>query len=494
MGTGPSGARISAPTHGATRLIHFHETNVRAARMSTGGFIKSSLIVVLALGLFVGLGSFAIRDRSGARITVNQQLVAEATRGEFISSVIESGDVDSSKNVEIRCKVKSQGRAGTQILDIIPEGSIVAKDDFLAQLDDSLLVDELTEQKILEAEDKAAVIQAQSDLDTALRVLEEYQNGTYEQERATLEAEKALAEEMLRRAGDYRNYSENLNRKGYITKTQLDADKFAVVKAEKDLNLATQKLSMFERYTRERMVAEYSAEIEKQRANLDAAKFKLELSQLRLKELQQQVAACRITAPIDGMVVYANELDRGGDVALVIEEGVLVRDGQPIIRMPDNDFMEVKVNVSESKISLVQPGQTAIVRLDTDREVVVAGKVRQVSTFPLPRRWFQAPVEYEVFVDITEKHAAVRPGLRAKVEMIVEQLPDAIQSPVSALVREGEEFFVLVSKADGIEIRRVTVGPANIRNIVITAGLEPGEKVILDPETYWPQLKAKVAP
>lgn len=462
--------------------------------MNNSGFIKTSLLIVIALGVFVGIGSLAVRDRTTTKISVNSQLVGEVTRGEFISSVIESGDVDSSKNMEIRCKVKSQGRTGTAILEIVPEGSVVKKGDFLVQLDDSILVDQVTEQKMTAATDKALVIEAQSDLDTALRVLDEYQNGTYEQERATLEAEKALADEMLRRAGDYRAYSENLNRKGYITKTQLDADKFAVVKAEKDLNLASQKLAMFEKYTRDRMISEYSAEIEKQRANLEAAKFKLELSQFRLSELQQQVANCRIVAPIDGMVVYANDLDRGGDVALVIEEGVLVRDGQAIVRMPDTSHMQVKANVSESKISLIEPGQPAIIRLDTDHEVTVEGKVRQVSTFPLPRRWFQAPVEYEVFIDITEVNPAVRPGLRAKAEMIVERIDDAIQCPVSALVREDDSFFVLVSQGDSVDVRRVAVGPANIKSIVVTSGLQPGDKVILDPETYWPQLRSQVAP
>lgn len=461
--------------------------------MKTSGFIKTSLVVFIAIGLCVGIGSFAVRDRSGPKITVNSQLTAETIRGEFISSVIESGDVDSSKNVEIRCRVKSQGRAGTAILEIVPEGTFVKKGDFLVQLDDSVLVDEVTEQKITEATDKAEVIQAKQDLDTAVRVLEEYKNGTYEQERATLEAEKALAEEMLRRAGDYQVYSENLNRKGYITKTQLDADKFAVVKAEKDLTLAAQKLSLFEKYTRDRMISEFSAEIEKQKANLEAAEFKLKLSQFRVKELQQQVDNCRIVAPNDGMVVYANDLDRGEN-ALVIEEGVLVRDGQPIIRMPDTTHMQVKANVSESKISLIQAGQSAIVRLDTDREIVVAGKVRQVATFPVPRRWFQAPVEYEVFVDITEANPAIRPGLRAKVEVVVERIDDAIQSPVSALVRDDDKFYVLVSKPNEIDVRRVEVGPANFRNIVITAGLQPGEKVILDPETYWPKVKSRVAP
>jgi RND family efflux transporter MFP subunit len=461
--------------------------------MRSRGLIKTSIVILLSLGLLVGIGSFAVRDRGSAKVTVNQQLTAPVIRGEFVSSVIESGDIDSSKNVEVRCKVKSQGRAGTAILEIVPEGSMVKKGDFLCQLDDSLLVDQLTEQKITAATDKAAVIQAQSDLDTAKQVLEEYLNGSYEQERATLQAEKALAEEMLRRAGDYRNYSENLNRKGYITNTQLDADKFAVVKAQKDLNLATQKLTLFEKYTRERMVAQYSAEIEKQQANLEAAQFKLELSQLRLKELQEQVDACRLTAPMDGMVVYANDMDRGGDTALVIEEGVLVRDGQAIIRMPDPAHLQATANVGEAKISLIQSGQSAVVRLDTDRGVEVAGKVRQVSTFPLPRRWFQAPVEYQIFVDVTESNPAMRPGLRAKVEVIIERVEDAIQAPVSSLIREEDQFYVLVSQQDSIEIRRVSVGPANVKNIVITSGLQEGEKVILDPETYWPKLKSKIA-
>ncbi len=462
--------------------------------MITRGFIKTSLLIFLAVGLCLGVGSIAVRDRTGTKVTANTQLTAEITRGEFISSVIESGDVDSSKNLEIRCKVKSEGRAGTAILEIIPEGTLVKKGDFLVQLDDSLFVNDLTVQKITAATDKAAVIQAQSDLDTASRVLKEYENGTYEQERDALEADQALAEEMLRRAGDYRRYSESLNLKGYITNTQLDADKFAVVKSEKDLALATQKLALFEKYTRDRMVAEYSAEIEKQRANLEAATFKLEQSHLRLKELQLQIDHCRIIAPMDGLAVYANQLDGDGDVAVVIEEGVVIRDGQEIIRMPDPRHLQVKTNVGESKINQIRPGQAVVIRLDTDREVVVAGTVRQVSTFPLPRRWFQAPVEYQVFIDITESNPAVRPGLRAKAEMIVERIEDAVQSPVSALIRDEDTFYVLVSKQDSIDIRRVAVGPANIKNIVITSGLEPGEKVVLDPESYWPKLKPKVAP
>ena len=50
------------------------------------------------------------------------------------------------------------------------------------------------------AKDKAAVIEAENDLQTAQKNLEEYENGIYQQELATIQAEKALAEETWRRA------------------------------------------------------------------------------------------------------------------------------------------------------------------------------------------------------------------------------------------------------------------------------------------------------
>ena len=59
-----------------------------------------------------------------------------AFKGKFISSVNEVGDIESSSNIEIRCRVKSRGREGVAILDLVSEGTKVEKGDFLCQLDD----------------------------------------------------------------------------------------------------------------------------------------------------------------------------------------------------------------------------------------------------------------------------------------------------------------------------------------------------------------------
>ena len=446
------------------------------------GFVKSLIVIILIVcaSAFAGL-MYVGNGKSGPES--NNSLTFEVFQDEFVASVNEAGDIESSVNVEIRCEVKSKGTAGTAILKIVPEGTIVRQSDFVCQLDDSVLQDELTLQRIAVAEDKAALIQAQSDLDTAKRILQEFENGLYAQEVAKLQAEVATAEEAVRRAAEFRRHSETLSRKGYRTKTQLEADQFAEEKSKLDLELAKQNLAVYKNFTRDRMVAEYRAEIKKQEANVEATEYTVQLSQSREKELKRQVDACRLVAPADGMVVYANETDRRGDETFVIEEGALIRDGQPIVRLPDPERMQVRTKVNDSKINRVQVGNECIIRVDTEPDKEIAGRVRKVSAFPLPRRWYQAPIEYEVFVDIVEANDLIRPGLRGKVEIFTERIANRVQAPLSSLIRRGDDYFAFVKSGEQIESRQVEIGINNEQYVVIENGLQPGEEVLIDADS-----------
>ncbi len=449
------------------------------------GFIKLTLIVAVLLCASVVFGSLLLTNVENNVGMAANALTYDVFRGEFISSVNESGEIESSSNVEVRCNVKSKGRGGTTILSLIPEGTMVEKGDFLGQLDDSVLQEQLTEQKINVAQDSADAIQAESDLDTAKRVLDEFLNGTFEQDRAELEAEVALAKETARRAREYKKYSEGLNRKGYITRTQLEADSYAEEKADLDLKLALQKLLVFEKFTRERMVAEFEAEIRKQEANVAATEYTLELSNLKQAEFEDQVASCRVVAPSAGMVVYANETDRRGDASFVIEEGAILRDGQVIFRLPDPTKMQVRTKVNDSKINQISPGMKAVVRVDTSPETPIAAVVRKVNAFPEPRRWFQAPIEYEVFVDVLEESPLIRSGLRGKVEIFIERIENVVQAPVSSLVRKDDLFYVFVKdKKHRIEPRLVEIGSNNEKFVIVKSGLEVGEQVLVDADNY----------
>ncbi len=232
------------------------------------------------------------------------------------------------------------------------------------------------------------------------------------------------------------------------------------------------------------MIAEFEAEIKKQNAQVKASQYTLELSKAKQAEITEQIAACRIVAPADGMVVYANDSDRRGESSIVIEEGAVIRDGQAMFRLPDPTRMQVTTTVNDSKINQVEQGQAALIRVDTDPEQPIAGEVRKVSTFPRPRRWYQAPIEYEVFVDITEPSELIRSGLRGKVEIFVERIADVIQAPVSSLVRHEGRFFVLVKSDDQIEPRAVEIGSNNDKFVIIEDGLSEDEQVLVDADNY----------
>ena len=454
---------------------------MNSAGKQSKGFIKTTL--VLAILAVIGLiATISFMGTDAEKPLSEHELTFSVVQKMFVSSIIESGDVASSSNVDIRCEVRERG--GISILEIVDEGIMVIEGEFLVQLEDSTFRDEVVERKIRVAQDRASVIQAESNLVTAQRALTEFHGGQFKQELNTYEANCAFAEETLRRAEEYKQYSQNLARKGYVTKAQLSADSFAVVRAQKELELAKSKLEVFRDFSKQTLESQLQAAILQEEANLEASQFTLELSKQRLKYYQEQVVACRIVAPSDGQVVYANEIDGRGESGIVIEEGVTVREGQIIIRLPDPTRMQVTTRVNDSKINSVKAGQNCIVRLDTAPEVPIRGVVRKVANFPLPRRWSQAPIEYEIYVDVVEKNPMVRPGLRAKVEVFIEQVEDAIQVPVSALIERGSDYYVVVKQQSRPELRPVRLGANNESMVIILEGLSVGENVLVDPDEF----------
>lgn len=445
------------------------------------GFVKVTVVIAVLLCATV-IASLMLRSTSGPEAIGANAVTFTAFQAEFISSVNEVGDIESSSNVEIKCRVKSQGRGGTAILELVTEGTVVKEGDFLCQLDDSLLREELTERRIQVARDKASVIQAESLLDAAKRKLKEYEQGSFAQEINTFEAAIAVAREREKRAVEVANHSANLNMKGYITQTQANADFFASKTAAKDLELAEQTLRVYEGFTKDRIIAELKSEIKQQEAQLEASNYTLELSKQRQGEYEKQVANCRVVAPQAGTVVYANENDR--DNSVIIEEGAEIRDGQPIFFLPDPTQMQVKAKVNDSKINKVEEGQRVAVRVDTNPENPIEGRVRRVSPFPLPRRYYQAPIEYEVFIDIVEISPLIRSGLRGKVEVFVERIQDVVQIPVSSLVRKDDEYYVLVKNDSGVVTRKVEIGSNNDRFVIVSQGVSAGEDVIVDADNY----------
>jgi hypothetical protein len=89
--------------------------------------------------------------------------------------------------------------------------------------------------------------------------------------------------------------------------------------------------------------------------------------------------------------------------------------------------------------------------------------------------------KYIVQVRIDGEPGDLRPGFTAEVEIIVAELHDVIAVPVAAVAEQQGRFFCGVRHGDAVDRREVTLGQGNDKLVEITAGLEAGEVVVLNP-------------
>ncbi len=443
-------------------------------------------VVLIALILAAGVGGAAyFYFRKGDQQNVENVITQSVIRGPFEHVVLEQGLIESSGSVEIRCEVKAGTSAGIKVLWVEEEGKHVRKGDRLIQLDSSAFEKDLIQQQIVYNTSQAAVIQAENTLRAAEISRLEYLEGSFRQEEQTILSEIFVAEENLRRAQLAYQSTERLAAKGIVTALQLEGDQFAVEKAKNELNSAQTKLDVLRRYTKAKMLKQFDSDIASAEAKWKSEQESNKLELSRLQDIQQQIAACNISSPQDGQVVYANIYSRrGGSAEFVLEAGATVRENQTLIRLPDPDKMQIKATVNESRISLIRVGMPVEITVDAVRDRKLSGTVVKVNQYAEPGSWSSGNIqEYASFVEIHDPPPAIRTGMNAEVRIFVERLPEALQVPVQALYETKGSYFCLLKSGNQFETRQVQVGSSNDSFMTVESGLQEGEVVVMNPRS-----------
>lgn len=445
--------------------------------------ILRTLAGLLLLGSVLGYAIFRTKPSApnAKYVADTPPMTSPAITAPFLQEVLERGEVSSSSNVEVRCQVQSKSLTGTPILEIVPEGTYVQEGDFLLRLDDSPIQADLVQQQIACNSSRALEVEGLADYEAAKLALEEYESGTFLQEKGLLESERFVAQENLRRAEEYLSYSIRLADRGYVTGVQLEADRFAVEKARKELENSTTKLEVLHRFTKLKTTNRLKANVETAEARWRSRQNSHNLDEERLKNLEDQLAKCHILAPTSGQVVYAN-LPSGEPL---IAEGKPVRERQIIVRLPDPKRMQVLARINESRIDRVKVGMNAKIRMDAFPNLVLTGKVRSVSEYPLPAASPYSTIkEYGAEITIDDAPPGARSGMTAQAAIEVERLENVLQVPVQAVLERGKRFFCVVESEGEITAREVKVGSANEQSVVISSGLDEGEQVVLAPQSF----------
>jgi RND family efflux transporter MFP subunit len=242
---------------------------------------------------------------------------------------------------------------------------------------------------------------------------------------------------------------------------------------------------VLEEFTRTKTIKELQNETERARSRELAMQSALDLEKSKQARLEKQIASCKLLAPADGTVVYANDPNRfGGRNVPQIEEGATVRERQIIFSVPDfTRPMRVNTKIHESIVDRLRPGLTARVQVDAFPDQTFTGVVEDVAPLPDPSSFFSSDIKvYTTHVTIEKGLPGLRPGMTARVEILVNELDNVLSVPTQAVVWYDGKDHLAVKTPDGrIDWREVTLGLSDGKMVEIKEGLKSGETVASDP-------------
>jgi HlyD family secretion protein len=368
--------------------------------------------------------------------------------------------VSASGKLQPETEVKIQSEVSGQIIELpVKEGDVVKKGQLLVRINPDLYT--------------AAVNRSEAALSSAKSSL------------ATAKARLAQAEAQFK--------AQELN---FERQKKLFADK-AISKA--DMDNAT---SQFETA---------KAEVVAARESINGAQFSIESAEASRNEATDNLKRTTIFAPMDGTVTALTK--EIGETVL----GNNMMSGDVIMKVSSLNTMEVNVEVNESDIVRVNVGDTAVVEVDSYRDVKFKGIVTEIgntalnalaatamSTSDVTNFSVKVRVLPESYAYLSEGQPAgfapFKPGMSATVEIETERVQDVLSIPIKAvtsredtssvdkdddekMVMNAEPFIVVFVKngASEAELRVVETGIQNDEFIHIKKGLNENDEVITGP-------------
>jgi HlyD family secretion protein len=310
-----------------------------------------------------------------------------------------------------------------------------------------------------------------------------------------------LATGRLERAIDVNEGTQKLFNANYaseleLTGSRLDVASFTIQKKSAEEDLILYKLYDFQKESEKFLSDYYEAKRQlvrthaQSRSRLAQAKAKLRGAEStnrlrgdRLAKLKEQIDACVIRAPAPGLVVYGSSGDFMRGRTRVIEEGGTVYQRQKIIELPNLTQMIAEIDVHESSVDKVRPGQRAKIVVDAFPDQSFTGEVLKVAPLPDPQRGFLSPdmKVYKTQVTIEGSHDFIKPGMSTKVEILVEYLEEVLIVPIQVVARRDGKKVCYTLTSKGSEPREVQTGAFNDTFVQIIEGLEVGDEVLLNP-------------
>ena len=395
---------------------------------------RNYIIAAVAAVVLIFILAGSLRDKKDTEVEF-----AQVYKGKFVVSVSAVGTLEAENSVDIKGpNISGKGNIRAEnvtISDLVTDGTVVKKGDYVATLDRSSFENNLRSYQ----EQLTTLLTTHSNLllDSAA-TLSKARNNIQNQEFTVENARTTLKNSRYESAGTIRNAELTLQQE----ETSLEQQK-------KSYQLTYQKIIV----------------------NINKSLNDIAKMRKRIADYQDVLKEFYITAPADGMVVYAK--DRGEK----IKSGSSIRlMGNIVATLPDMSSMVSKVYVGENDINKIKVGQEVQITVDAfpsksyTGKVIKAAKVGEVLANSSTK-------SFEVTIKMDKVDSQIRPDMTTTNLIKIADYNDVMFIPTEA-VQTGTDSVNVVYTKSGLR-QEVFLGDANDDYVIVTDGLKEGETIYL---------------
>ncbi|MEO1020945.1 MAG: HlyD family secretion protein [Bacteroidota bacterium] len=372
--------------------------------------------------------------------TENTDLYAYPQTGEFVVDVITTGELRAKNSTEIKGPqgVREFRINNIKIQRLIPEGTIVKKGDFVAELDRSQILGKMQDAQLEVQQAQSQVTQAS--LDSTLTLSQARDN--------LINLDYALEERQI--AVDQSRYeSPAVQRQAEI---ELDKAKRTLAQEKKN----------------------YITKVKQAEAKMSEIEAELSKKQNELGKIQGLMGQFTVFAPDQGMLIYKRNWN--GSKTTTGEE---ISAWNPIVaELPDFTTMESITYVNEVDIQKIKEGQRVEIGLDAVPDKMLTGMVTNVANIGEQRSNSDSKV-FEVVIEVAGTDSLLRPAMTTSNRVFIDKVNDALFVPLEAIHSQDSVSFVYVKDGLSPILKEVELGLMNENEVMVHRGIDESDRIYL---------------
>jgi len=189
---------------------------------------------------------------------------------------------------------------------------------------------------------------------------------------------------------------------------------------------------------------------------------------------QKLYVPTEVRSPLAGTVLYR-----------MINPGDFVNAGRDdFIRVADLSRMIARFEIGEVDVLKFREGHQATVTVDALAGQSYAGRIFFISPGTVQKKegsWEGRGVKkFLVKVELDQSDPRLRPGMTARMEVLVDKRPGVILAPLGGVFEEMGKATAYVKAGEGVEERSLKLGLRNEEQVEVLEGLREGETILLE--------------